>query len=328
MHRKPIAALLLSLMLSASPIGAMSAYAGTAAPTGVTMENCGAYLFTWRPVDCGNGQYFAIIAGSNTINEGDVILNRGYDYAYTFNPTFPRPWGEIPELVNIDGVWGIPENWSSLPEGSQPVTQIVLVTNNGNISSKERYVNVVRLPGGVSSSALPAEARKYLINADGSDAGAYVGTDTPGWTQENGQWMYRRPDGSFVSGSWLSVDEQQYYMDQNGIMLSDTVTPDGYYVNANGERTNYIPGWYQDGETWKYIRKNGYLVTNQWMQDTDGKWYYFNMLSAILSDTLTPDGYYVDSSGAWNGAPSSSASNEINLGPGVQPEADNSAAEE
>ena len=44
-----------------------------------TMENCGAYLFEWRPVDCGNGHYFSILVGGNTIAEHNVILNRGYD---------------------------------------------------------------------------------------------------------------------------------------------------------------------------------------------------------------------------------------------------------
>ena len=50
------------------------------------MENCGAYLFEWRPIDCGNGNYFAILVGGNTLQESNVILNRGYDYAYTFDP--------------------------------------------------------------------------------------------------------------------------------------------------------------------------------------------------------------------------------------------------
>ena len=39
------------------------------------MENCGAYLFEWRPVDCGNGNSFAILVGGNTIAESNVILN-------------------------------------------------------------------------------------------------------------------------------------------------------------------------------------------------------------------------------------------------------------
>ena len=94
------------------------------------------------------------------------------NYAYTFNPmTYSRPWGQVPDLVNINGVWGIPENWSSLPEGAQPVTRITLVTNNKNLDTNERYVDVVHLPGDVDSSSLPAEVRKYLINVDGSDAG-------------------------------------------------------------------------------------------------------------------------------------------------------------
>ena len=40
--------------------------------------------------------------------------------------TYQRPWGTVPDLVNVDGKWGIPENWSSMPQDSQPVMQIVL----------------------------------------------------------------------------------------------------------------------------------------------------------------------------------------------------------
>ncbi len=65
-----------------------------------TMENAGAYLFDWRSIDCGNGRYFAIIAGGDTLYESNVILKRGYDYAYTFYPNmYSRPWGQIPDLV-------------------------------------------------------------------------------------------------------------------------------------------------------------------------------------------------------------------------------------
>ena len=150
--------------------------------TTTTMENCGAYLFEWRPIDCGNGNYFAILVGGNTLQESNVILNRGYDYAYTFDPmTYQRPWGTVPDLVNVDGKWGIPENWSSMPQDSQPVMQIVLKTNYKTLSTDKRYVNVVHLPSNIDSSTLPSEVRKYLINVDGSDAGAYTDTITPGW---------------------------------------------------------------------------------------------------------------------------------------------------
>ena len=171
MAKKKLAVFLLTAALAVAPAG--MAYADTD-PIGIVMENCGAYLFEWRPVDCGNGQAFAILVGGNTINESDVILNRGYDYAYTFNSQqYARPWGQVPELVNVNGVWGIPENWPLLPAGAQQTTRIILVTNNKNMDTNERYVDVVSLPASVNPAELPAEVRKYLINVDGSDAGAY-----------------------------------------------------------------------------------------------------------------------------------------------------------
>ena len=312
MIRKKLAALCFTL--AASMFCIMPVYADTA----TVMENSGAYLFEWRPVGYDNGKSFAILVGGNTINESDVILSRGYDYAYTFETlTYPRPWGTVPDLVNIDGVWGIPENWDILPEESQPTLTIVLKTNNKNMDTDKRYIDVVHLPDGVNKAELPPEVRKYLINVDGSDAGAYEGTITGGWTRdENGNKKYRKPDGSFVSGGWLRVDDKSYYMDENGVMLADTITPDGIYVDINGEKTNYIPGWYQDEGGWHYIMKNGYYAGATWIQDTDGKGYYINIGTYMETDDITPDGYYVDANGVWDGN-ASTINNKVNLGPGV-----------
>lgn len=312
MIRKKLAALCFTL--AASMFCIMPVYADTA----TVMENSGAYLFEWRPVGYDNGKSFAILVGGNTINESDVILSRGYDYAYTFETlTYPRPWGTVPDLVNIDGVWGIPENWDILSEESQPTLTIVLKTNNKNMDTDKRYIDVVHLPDGVNKAELPPEVRKYLINVDGSDAGAYEGTITGGWTRdESGNKKYRKPDGSFVSGGWLRVDDESYYMDENGVMLTDTITPDGIYVNINGEKTNYIPGWYQDEGGWHYIMKNGYYAGATWIQDTDGKWYYINIGTYMETDDITPDGYYVDANGVWDGN-ASTINNKVNLGPGV-----------
>ena len=298
---------------------AITSFADTTSANTTTMENCGAYLFEWRPIDCGNGNYFAILVGGNTLNESDVILNRGYDYAYTFEPmTYSRPWGTVPDLVNINGKWGIPENWSSMPEGAQPTLQIVLKTNYKTLNTDKRYVNVVHLPNGVSTSSLPAEVRKYLINVDTSDAGAYNDTVTPGWQKEaDGSEKYLKPDGTYVSNGWLQLDDKKYYMDENGVKLKDTITPDGFYVNSDGEKVSYMPGWYKDGDYWRYIQKNGYYLANSWYQDTDGKYYYFNMGAVMAVNTTTPDGYYVDENGVWDGNASTATANQKNLGPGV-----------
>ena len=64
-----------------------------------------------------------------------------------------------------------------------------------------------------------------------------------------------------------------------------------------------MPGWYKDGDNWRYIQKDGYYKANSWYQDTDGKYYYFNMGAVMVVNTTTPDGYYVDENGVWDAMP-------------------------
>lgn len=316
MIKKSLYAIAITLCIAVSSV--ITVWADTTAAPTVVMENCGAYLFEWRPVDCGNGHYFAILVGGNKIKEEDVVLNRGYDFAYTFNSSLPKPWGqEVPDLAYVNGVWGIPENWPSMPADSHPTLQIVLTTNNNDFTSKERYVDVVRLPNGVSSADLPQEVRKYLINTNGSDAGANVGTEASGWVQEaDGRYRFRKPGGSFAGNGWIKIDDQTYFIGQDGYMLSDTITPDGFYVNASGAKQNYIPGWKQVDTRWKYLMKNGNYAANQWIQDTDQSWYYFNIGGYMVTDADTPDGYHVGANGVWDGQPSTINTRE-SLGPGV-----------
>ena len=174
------------------------------------------------------------------------------------------------------------------------------------------------LPAGVNTAELPAEVRKYLINVDGSDAGAYDGTVIAGWEKDDaGRWFYRKADGTFVTNSWLTVDEKTYYMNWEGVMLADTITPDGIYVNLSGERTEYIPGWVQEGDRWRYLMKNGYYATNTW-QEVNGLWYHFDMSGYMEADTVTTDGYYVSADGVWDGQPSNTSEEALErLGPGA-----------
>ena len=60
--------------------------------------------------------------------------------------SYPWPWGTVPESINIDIYWETPENRALMPEGSQQLTQIILLTNKTIFSTKERYVDIVRLP--------------------------------------------------------------------------------------------------------------------------------------------------------------------------------------
>lgn len=76
-----------------------------------------------------------------------------------------------------------------------------------------------------------------------------------------------------------------------------------YYNNS----TTPVKGWQQlvwNGVTnWYYMKSDGCMTTG-WLENYDypscaSHYYYFNSSGAMLSNTTTPDGYYVDSSGCW-----------------------------
>ena len=58
---------------------------------------------------------------------------------------------------------------------------------------------------------------------------------TGNWIQAaDGRWWFQCSDGSYPHSGWEVIDNVYYYFDSNGWMLADTITPDGYYVNASG----------------------------------------------------------------------------------------------
>ena len=62
--------------------------------------------------------------------------------------------------------------------------------------------------------------------------------DTPGyWVQNGDSWYFYNPDGSPCSG-WIKYKQKHYCLDSNGLMYANTITPDGYFVDAGGE-------WYE-----------------------------------------------------------------------------------
>lgn len=71
---------------------------------------------------------------------------------------------------------------------------------------------------------------------------AYAGVWTKGISKD--AWWYNNQDGSYLKDGWHWVDGNNdgvaecYYFDNNGWMLSNTKTPDGYNVNGNGAWVN------------------------------------------------------------------------------------------
>ena len=84
----------------------------------------------------------------------------------------------------------------------------------------------------------------YYLNADGSMAkdtwiGTYYVDGSGAWLVEGWQnngygWWYQRANGTYPHSEWEIINGIWYYFDENGYMLADTTTPDGYYVDING----------------------------------------------------------------------------------------------
>lgn len=148
------------------------------------------------------------------------------------------------------------------------------------------------------------------------------------WQQGAAGWWYDNGDGTWPVNTWQWIDGKCYYFGAEGYRLTDTVTPDGFTVNAQGEwavdgvvqtlapevqngtNENQEIGWQQDSSGWRYYLKSGY-VTSQWrkiekqkyyfdensfmvtgFQEIDGYQYYFKEDGSLQTKTFLQDGIY------------------------------------
>jgi len=67
-----------------------------------------------------------------------------------------------------------------------------------------------------------------------------------GWQSDANGWWWQNADGTWPASSWQWLDgnhdgiAESYYFNANGYLLTNTTTPDGYTVDANG-------AWIQNG---------------------------------------------------------------------------------
>lgn len=54
------------------------------------------------------------------------------------------------------------------------------------------------------------------------------------WKQDSMGWWYQNDDGSYTVNQWQEIDGKQYYFNETGYMLTNTVTPDGKQVGSDG----------------------------------------------------------------------------------------------
>ena len=91
----------------------------------------------------------------------------------------------------------------------------------------------------------------------GMTVAAFAGT----WASDATGWWWTNDDGSYPVSTWQWIDgnndgvAESYYFNENGYLLVNTTTPDGYTVNGNGAWT--VDGQVQTQGVQKAVREPG-----------------------------------------------------------------------
>ena len=123
-------------------------------------------------------------------------------------------------------------------------------------------------------------------------------TQINGWLSEGGNWYYYQ-NGVKATG-WQLVSGIWYYLGTDGIhadWLDESLLWNVLLSPAVGryDGKRLVSG----RRKWYYFRDWGGMVQNSWIYGLDKKWYYVGADGAMLTNTRTPDGYYVNAAGVW-----------------------------
>ena len=171
--------------------------------------------------------------------------------------------------------------------------------------------NAMRVATALSISAIaimPVFAEGWQHN----DKGWWFGTNATNttWHANGWQWLDGNNDGV----------AECYYFDQNGYILANGTTPDGFLVNADGQwvvngaiqkksvgasvLNEQNGNWMQTNGIWQWKNTDGTFRTNGWHwldgnRDGVAECYYFDANGFMVATGTTPDGFLVNADGAW-----------------------------
>ncbi len=153
------------------------------------------------------------------------------------------------------------------------------------ISGKIYYFNTsgYRLTGWRTLSG-----KTYYFNAKG--------VRQSGWLTLNGKKYYLDPKADHTrSTGWKTIGKSRYYFNGSGVMKTGWLKKGGkyYYLKKTGAMAK---GWYTvSGKKYYFDKTTGARAVG-WKK-VNGYEYYFNQSGALMKQTYTPDGAYVDANG-------------------------------
>ena len=241
--------------------------------------------------DSGKRGYYRI----EESNDQYTYLDAKWDYqTKTYTAT-------LPETVNGQKVFA----WADYDNGELKLTKPESISHyyKGGGSFQELYPIVKAESWLKSHQNWYYQKQGQLVqNAWVKDKGTWYFMNDKGvmfnqtWLYQGGSWYAFKSSGAMISANWLYDNGSWYYLKDSGSMATGWLKDGGtwYYLNKSGSMAT---GWVKDNGSWYYLKDSGAMATG-WVKD-NGKWYYLASSGKMLRNTYTPDGYYVDGSGAW-----------------------------
>ncbi len=117
------------------------------------------------------------------------------------------------------------------------------------------------------------------------------------WHKNAKGWWYSDSTGWYPVDQWMCIDGKNYHFNSAGY-LDTSCYVDGYWVNANGTRSDTLTAsWKHNSKGWWYEDTTGSCVIG-WMK-IDGKWYYFDEKGYMVKNCWV-DGCWLNRLGVWS----------------------------
>ena len=240
--------------------------------------------------DGGKSGYFRI----DESNDQHTYLDAKWDYqTKTYTAT-------LPETVNGQKVFA----WADYDNGELKLEKLKSISHKYDGESFKELYPIVKAESWLKSNQnWYYQKQGQLVQKDWvKDKGTWYFMNDKGvmfnqtWLYQGGNWYAFKSSGAMIASDWLYDNNSWYYLKDSGAMATGWMKDSGswYYLNNSGSMAT---GWVKDSGSWYYLKDSGAMATG-WVKD-GGQWYYLDSTGKMLHNTYTPDGYYVDASGAW-----------------------------
>ncbi|MGL5437613.1 MAG: leucine-rich repeat domain-containing protein [Lachnospiraceae bacterium] len=248
-------------------------------------------MYRMRNFGCGNNPLNKLITPTGqtliiqTTGSGKVVIGLS-DPNASSNDGYNVNTGEV--TLTAVPVGGKFLNWSGdvSPDQNQDNPLSFILASDSNIKADFTTSTSGGGGGGGGSSK-------------SSTSGSYTGN----WLHDGNGWWYQYLNGGYPKNEWQLISGKRYYFDCWGYMATGW-----HYINNDWYWFDPVTGemvantWINDREQSYYLGSNGVMETG-WIHVNE-RYYYLSeiddsYLGHMLTNTTTPDGYYVDYDGSW-----------------------------